>query len=285
VTARLKIAGVQMNPTFMEPGANLELILRHLKNAVSEGAQLIVFPECSLSGYCFESRQEAIPYAETVPGPATSAVVAACSTLNVHAVFGLLEQDGNSLYNAAVLAGPGGLVGKYRKIHLPGLGVDKFVQSGNLGFPVCETPVARIGLNICYDGCFPESSRVMALRGADIVVLPTNWPTGAEEFAEYLVNARSLENHIFSVAVNRAGEERGFRFIGRSRIVDVTGRTLAQASADREEIIYAEIEPARARNKRIVRVPGKHEIHRFNDRRPELYGEITREFAKETGSS
>ena len=81
------------------------------------------------------------------------------------------------------------------------------------------------------------------------------------------------------------GEERGFRFIGRSRIVDVTGRTLAQASADQEEVIYAEIEPAKARDKRIVRVPGKHEIHRFNDRRPELYGEIVQKLAKDTASS
>ena len=285
MTARLKIAGVQMNPKLMDKSANLGLILRHLENTAAAGAQLIVFPECSLSGYCFESLREAVPYAEPIPGPATTAVVAACSRLNVHTVFGLLEHDGSSLYNAAVLAGPMGLVGKYRKIHLPGLGVDKFVQPGNLGFTVCETPLARIGLNICYDGCFPESSRVMALRGADLVVLPTNWPTGAEEFAEYLINARSLENHIFSAAVNRVGEERGFRFIGRSRIVDVTGRTLAQASADQEEVIYAEIEPAKARDKRIVRVPGKHEIHRFNDRRPELYGEIVQKLAKDTASS
>ena len=285
MAATLKIAGVQMNPKFMDKSANLGLILRHLENASAEGAQLIVFPECSLTGYCFESLQEAIPFAEPIPGPAITTVVAACSRLNVHAIFGLLEHDGTSLYNAAVLAGPNGLAGKYRKIHLPGLGVDKFAQPGNLGFTVCETPSARIGLNICYDGCFPESSRVMALRGADLVVLPTNWPTGAEEFAEYLINARSLENHIFSAAVNRVGEERGFRFIGRSRIVDVTGRTLAQASADQEEVIYAEIEPARARNKRIVRVPGKHEIHRFNDRRPEVYGEITQERAKETATS
>lgn len=285
MTARLKIAGVQMNPKFMDNSVNLQRILRYLENAAREGAQLIVFPECSVSGYCFESAHEALPYAEPIPGPATTAIASACTRLNVHAILGLLEVEGSSLYNAAALVGPHGLVGKYRKIHLPGLGVDKFVQPGNLGFTVCETPLGRIGLNICYDGCFPESSRVMALRGADLVVLPTNWPTGAEEFAEYLINARSLENHIFSVAVNRVGEERGFRFIGRSRIVDVTGRTLVQASPDREEVIVAEIEPARARDKRIIRVPGKHEIHRFNDRRPEVYGEITQARAKETAGS
>src|SRR5262245_31203639 len=274
-----------MNPKLMDNSANLTRILENLDTAAAQGAQLVVFPECSLSGYCFDTLQEAMPYSEAVPGPATTSVATACSRLNVHAVFGLLERDGSDLYNAAVLVGPRGLAGKYRKIHLPGLGVDKVVQPGNLGFTVCQTPLARIGLNICYDGCFPESSRVMALRGAELVVLPTNWPTGAEEFAEYLINARSLENHIFSAAVNRVGEERGFRFIGRSRIADVTGRTLALASPDQEEVIYAEIEPARARNKRIVRVPGKHEIHRFNDRRPEVYGEITRALAREIAGS
>jgi len=271
-----------MNPKIMDNSANLARILEHLDSAAAQGAQLVVFPECSLSGYCFETLQEAMPYAEAIPGPATMSMAAACLRLNVHAIFGLLERDGSDLYNAAVLVGPRGLAGKYRKIHLPGLGVDKVVQPGNLGFTVCHTPLARIGLNICYDGCFPESSRVMALRGAELVVLPTNWPTGAEEFAEYLINARSLENHIFSAAVNRIGEERGFRFIGRSRIVDVTGKTVAQASADKEEVIYADIEPAKARDKRIVRVPGKHEIHRFNDRRPELYGEIAQQRAKES---
>jgi predicted amidohydrolase len=145
------------------------------------------------------------------------------------------------------------------------------VAPGDLGFEVHETSIGRIGFNICYDCSFPESSRVMALKGADVIVLPTNWPTGAEETAEYVINARGLENHIYYVAVNRVGKERDFRFIGRSRIVDVHGKTLAQASTDTEDIIYAEIEPARARNKHIVRVPGKHEIDRFKDRRPKYY--------------
>ena len=105
MTGRLKIAGVQMNPKFMDNSGNLQVILRHLEKEAAEGAHLIVFPECSVSGYCFESLQEAIPYAEAIPGPATTAVVAACTRLNVHAIFGLLEQEGTSLYNAAVLAG------------------------------------------------------------------------------------------------------------------------------------------------------------------------------------
>ena len=270
----LRIAGIQMLPRLMQNESNLGQMIDYLELSAREGAGLAIFPECALCGYCFESLQEAFPFAEPIPGPSTLKVSEVCQRLNIYSVFGLLEQADGRIFNAAVLIGPQGVVGKYRKIHLPGLGVDKYVQPGDLGFAVHETVHGRIGLNICYDGAFPEASRIMALKGADLVVLPTNWPTGAEEFAEYLINARGLENKIFYAAVNRVGVERGFRFIGRSRIVDIHGKTLAIASPDQEEILYAEIDLLKARDKHVVRVPGKHEIHRFNDRRPELYGEL-----------
>jgi predicted amidohydrolase len=272
---KLKIAGVQMNSKLMDKAGNLKTILQHMEAASARGAGLIVFPECALTGYCFNSLQEAIPFAEPIPGPSTLKIAALCQKLKLYVITGLLEKEGERYFNAAVLVGPGQIVGKYRKIHLPFLGVDQFVNPGDLGFKVHETPIGRIGLNICYDCSFPESARVMALKGADVVALPTNWPPGAEETAEYVINARGLENHVYYVAVNRVGKERDFRFIGRSRIVDVHGKTLAQASVDEEEVIYAEIEPAQARNKHIVRVPGKHEIDRFKDRRPEYYEGIS----------
>ncbi len=129
-------------------------------------------------------------------------------------------------------------------------------------------------MNICYDGSFPESSRVLTLLGADLVVLPTNWPTGAVTTVCHLVQARALENHIFYAAVNRVGEERGFRFIGQSRIVQCNGDILVQAGEHDAEIIVAEIDPAIARNKRLVKIPGKYEIDRVADRRPEMYGPL-----------
>jgi len=269
------IAGVQMNPKLMDKKKNLDQLVQHLKLATSNQARLVVFPECALTGYCFKSPEEAIPFAEPIPGPATNHLAKACRDSNSHVVFGMLEKDEDRFFNAAVLVGPTGVVGKYRKVHLPFLGVDQFVNSGDLGFDVHDTPLGRIGLNICYDGSFPESARTLSLKGADIILLPTNWPKGAESFAEFLVNARGLENHVFSVAVNRVGNERGFRFIGRSRIADPHGQTLALASSDREETIYAEVDPTIARNKHIVRVPGKHEINRFEDRRPQYYSRIT----------
>ena len=272
---KFTLAGVQMTPKLMDIEANLSRITDALERAVAKQARLVVFPECALTGYCFESLQEAMPYAETIPGPSTNRLAEACRGKEVHLVLGMLEKDGDRYYNAAALIGPEGVLGKYRKVHLPFLGVDQFVDSGDLGFEVHQTRLGRIGLNICYDGSFPESARTLALKGADLILLPTNWPKGAEEFAEFLVNARGLENHVYSVAVNRVGTERGFKFIGRSRIADPSGRTLALASPDREEIIYAEIDPVAARNKHITRVPGKHQINRFKDRRPQHYGKIT----------
>ena len=166
-------------------------------------------------------------------------------------------------------------MGVYRKTHLPSLGVDKLTVAGTEPYRCWDAAGLRIGMNICYDVAFPEASRALALDGADLIVLPTNWPPGAECMAEHVVNARAMENHIYYAAINRVGVERGFEFIGRSRICEPNGRTVCEGPADREMILYADIDPGVARNKHLVRVPGKHEIHRFRDRRPELYGRLT----------
>jgi predicted amidohydrolase len=114
----------------------------------------------------------------------------------------------------------------------------------------------------------------MALDGADLLVLPTNWPPGAECTADFVINTRALENKVYYLAVNRVGSERGFTFIGKSKICDTNGNTLAVAEHTRETTLYAEIDVAESRKKRIVRVPDKHIIDRFADRRPEMYGRL-----------
>ncbi len=271
----LIVAGVQMDVRIGEKQKNLEAMSARAREAAGKGARLVVFPECALTGYCFDEPSEARALAEPIPGPASGALAGLCRELGIHAVFGLIEDAGGKLFNSLAFVGPSGLIGDcYRKVHLPFLGLDRFVEKGDRPFRVHETPLGRIGLNTCYDAGFPESARVMAIQGADIIVLPTNWPPEAEIFAEHAIITRALENHVYYVAVDRVGEERGFRFIGRSRIVDPGGRTLAVGSASGEEVILAQIEPARARKKRIVRVPGKHVIDRIADRRPEFYGPI-----------
>jgi predicted amidohydrolase len=271
-----KIAGVQMDCRLGDRRANLERMQAGLHEAAGQGARLVVFPECALTGYGFDSKDEAWPHGETLPGPASDAVVDVCRRLGVWAVFGLLERDEATgrLFNAAALVGPSGLVAGYRKVHLPYLGVDRFTTSGDRPFAVHDLGGLRVGLNICYDGSFPEAARVLMLLGADLIVLPTNWPPGAAGTVRHLMPARALENHVYYAAVNRVGQERGFRFIGQSRVLDCNGELLAAAGEHGEEVVYADVDPAWARQKHLVKIPGKYELDRLADRRPEMYGPL-----------
>jgi predicted amidohydrolase len=276
------IAGVQMDCRLADVSANLATILEGLHEAADLGANLIVFPECALTGYCFASKEEAWPHAQTLPGPASQTLAQECRQRGVFVIAGLLERgERGELFNSCLLVGPQGYLASYRKIHLPLLGIDRFTTPGDRPFAVHDLGGLRIGMNICYDGSFPESSRVLTLLGADLVVLPTNWPTGALGTVP-LTQARALENHIFQAAVNRIGEERGFRFIGRSRIVDCDGSLLVEASADSPGVIVAEIDPRIARQKRVIKVPGEHEVDRVGDRRPEMYEPLCRPAAAVT---
>jgi len=267
----MRIAGVQIDISLADPDRNRARMVERFVEARRGGAELVVFPECAVTGYCFEAREEALPFAESIPGPSTELFAELCRGHGGNAVFGMIERDGDRVFNAAALVGSEGLIASYRKVHLPYLGVDRFLDFGDRPFAVHEAAGLRVGLNICYDSGFPESSRVLALAGVDLIVLPTNWPTGAETLAEHAIATRALENAIYYVAVNRVGEERGFRFIGGSRICDPTGRTLAVGPPAGEEILYADVDPQKARQKTIVRVPGKHLIDRLADRRPDFY--------------
>lgn len=266
-----RIAGVQMDVHLGEKERNLQRIIESLRETASREVHLTVFPECALTGYCFDSLAEALPYGEAIPGPSSRAVAAACRELKCYAVFGLLETDGEKLYNACVLTGPEGILASYRKIHLPFLGIDRFTTPGDRPFAVTDAGGLRVGMNICYDSAFPESARIMALQGADLVVLPTNFPPGAECMTEHVIQTRAMENKIYYACVNRVGEERGFAFIGHSKLCDTSGRLLDSAPHRAEAILYAEVRPEDARVKRVVRVPDKHIIDRFADRRPDMY--------------
>ena len=244
---------------------------------MEHGARLVVFPECAVSGYGFATLKAAYAAAEMIPGPTTDALVTVCHETGAYAVVGLLERGDNKaiVYNSAALIGPEGVVGVYRKAHLPLLGVDRFTTPGNSGFCVWETAVGRVGIAICYDLRFPEAVRVLALAGADVIALPTNWPDGSQNAPQFVTRTRALENRVFMLACNRCGEESGFWFFGHSQITDLAGNVLAEADAD-EELCYAEIEPERARQKRIVLRPGTFELDTVGDRRPDLYASLVK---------
>ena len=270
-----KLAGVQMDVTLANNAANLDKMTRFVRETTAQGADLTVFPECALTGYCFDSLEEARPHAETLAGPSVTAMIEVCRELDTTVVFGMLEQAESGLYNACVLLDKTGLAGSYRKVHLPYLGIDRFTTPGDRGFGVFSAAGAQVGMNICYDGAFPEAARVMALAGAEVILLPTNFPPGAECMADFVINARAMENAVFYAGINRVGTERGFRFIGKSKICDTNGSVLAEVKSEDETVIYADLDLRRARRKHIIRVADQHEIHRFADRRPECYGPVT----------
>jgi predicted amidohydrolase len=269
--ARFKVAGVQMDVELANAKANLNKMSERLDETTAAGAQLTVFPECTTTGYCFSSLEEAKRVAEGFDGPSVTQVHQWCQKKDTMVVFGLLELDGDRIFNSLALVGPVGVLGTYRKIHLPHLGVDRFTTPGDRPFEVIETPNVRIGMNICYDSSFPEAARILSLKGADLITLPTNWPPTSGLTADVIPNARALENHVYFMSVNRIGVERGFEFVGKSKICDPLGVSMAFADHANEAIVYADIDPDFARKKHLVNIPGEHEVHRMKDRRPDVY--------------
>lgn len=276
---RFRAAVVQMDVRLSDVDGNLARVMERLESAAEAGAKLVVFPEAALSGYCFGSLEEALPYAIDSWDRAVWPFAKRCEELEIVGVLGFLASSGEpseetgrvECGNCAILAGagrPGSCF--YSKTHLPILGVDRFVTPGDC-LMVWDTPFGNLGPLICYDIRFPEAARALALAGADIITLPTNWPEGAESSPDFLTRARAWENRVYVLAANRVGAERGRRFIGRSQIVAPTGEILAEAGPEEETILYANVDLAVARQKRIVIEPGEWELDIIGGRRPDLY--------------
>jgi 5-aminopentanamidase len=170
----LKVAAVQMNPKLMKKEQNLEKLVLRTQEAAARGARLIVFHECALTGYVFQSREEVLPFTEPIPRPATDKMSGICHELGVYVIFGLIENDRDKIYNAAILIGPEGLVGKYRKSYIPQILLDRLVEKGDKAPEVFRTPIGNIGVLICHDITFSESARILMLQGADVIALTTN---------------------------------------------------------------------------------------------------------------
>ncbi|HSQ20064.1 MAG TPA: carbon-nitrogen hydrolase family protein [Blastocatellia bacterium] len=282
---KIKVACVQIDVAIGDVKSNRQKIVGRLRTAADEGAELSIFPECGLTGYCFDSLDEAAPFAEQIDGASAEAIANACRETGTHAVVGFIERERTNFYNAAMLVGPGGVIGNYRKVHLPFLGVDRFLTPGDKPFRVFELPLGRIGINICYDASFPEAARALKLLGAELIILPTNWPAGAWRTAEFVINSRACENHLNFAAVNRCGTERGWQFIGRSKVVDYNGDTIAEASREAEEMLMVEVDLQEANKNKIVNVAGSYEIDRLADRRPEFYEIITASNRSRSGAA
>jgi predicted amidohydrolase len=275
--SQIKVACIQMEPIVGCKQDNIAKSLELIGRAADNGARLIVLPELCNSGYVFETREEAYGLAEPLPeGETCGTWMRIAAERRLYLVAGVAECEGHALYNSAVVIGPEGYIGKFRKVHLWNE-ENLFFEPGNLGFPVFQTSIGRIGTFICYDGWFPESYRLCALQGADIVCIPTNWvpipgqDPKREAMANILCMAGAHSNSLFVAAADRVGVERGQHFNGQSIIVSYTGWPLGgPASPDKEEIIYAEVNLADARRKR-----NWNEYNQvLRDRRIDVYGEM-----------
>jgi len=275
--SQLTVACIQMEPRIGAKQTNVERSIALIDQAAARCARLIVLPELCNSGYAFASRQEAFDLAEAVPaGPTSQAWAAAARRHDAVIVAGICERAGDALYNSAAIVGPGGPIGTYRKVHLWGA-ENLFFEPGDLGIRVWKTMFGRMSVAICYDGWFPEIYRLAALQGADILCVPTNWvpmpdqPDNMMPMANVLAMAGAHSNSMYVAAADRIGVERGQPFLGRSLIVNHTGFPIAgPASADGEEILYAQINLSDARRKRV--------LNSFNqplrDRRIDVYDEM-----------
>ncbi|MBS1707657.1 MAG: carbon-nitrogen hydrolase family protein, partial [Armatimonadetes bacterium] len=191
----------------------------------------------------------------------------------LYLVVGFAGRDQQSLYNGALLMAPNTPARLYRKTHLPYLGFDRYSRAGDR-LMVWETDLGKIAPLICFDLRVPEAARTLALSGAELIVLPTNWPNGASVTPKHIAPTRAAENKVYLVTCDRVGTENGFTFIGQSAIYDPYGIELAKAG-DAEELIVADIDLAVTRNKRNVLIPGEYEIDPFATRQPNLYRPLT----------
>jgi predicted amidohydrolase len=267
----IRVAAIQFDPTLGAVDGNLTSIETLMARAAAADADLVVFPECAVTGYVYESLEEAMSVAQPIPGPVASSIGEMTAQHGLYAVVGMLERRESLCFNAALLAGPEGPIGVYRKTHTLCLGVDRFTTPGDIPYQVHHLPIGRVGVLICYDLRFPEPARVLALQGAQIICLPTNWPVSSTVQPDVFTRARAAENRVFVVAADRVGRERDAHFLGRSQIVEPSGTVLAEAPMEGEEILVHDIDPCEADRKHLIVEPGRHEMHATADRRPDLY--------------
>jgi predicted amidohydrolase len=250
--------------------ANIKKIKEYAVRAKQQGADLVIFPELSLTGYTI--RDDLYELAEEIPGPSTSVIEKIAKEHDAYIVFGMPERSEKTratVYNTAVLVGPKGYVGKYRKMYLPTHSVFEEKRYFRPGYQAeaLKTNLGKIGLIVCYDIFFPEVCRLARLDGAQIIVCISASPAVRRAFFETLTVARAIENTAFLAYVNLVGIEDGLQFWGGSRLIAPNGKIIAKAKYDEEDLVVGQVDYADIR-------PVETFAPTLKDLRPELFGKL-----------
>jgi predicted amidohydrolase len=264
---KFTVALAQINCKQGDKKANLGKIQAAASKAKKQGAELLILPELSLTGYVI--RDQVYELAEEIPGPSTRVIEHIAKESGLHIIFGMPELSTKTkatLHNSAVLVGPKGFIGKYRKMYLPTHSVFEEKRYFRPGYhpAVFKTDLGKIGLIICYDIYFPEVTRLARLEGAHLIVCISASPAVRRTFFEVLTSARAIENAAFLAFVNLVGIEDGLQFWGGSRLVGPNGAALVQARYDEEDFVIGEIDHSDIRSFEAF-------VPTLKDLRPELF--------------
>jgi predicted amidohydrolase len=270
--SKIKLALCQIAAKRENKATNLEKIEELTLKAKQEGADLAIFPEMCLTGYVLLDQVYGL--AEPIPGPSVAKVEALAKKTGMHIIFGmpeLSEKTQATVYNTAVMVGPNGFIGKYRKMYLPTHSVFEEKRYFRPGYQPAafQTELGNIGLTICYDVFFPEMFRLPRLMGAQLIICISASPAVRRGYFEILTAARALENTAYLAYVNLAGVEDGLQFWGGSRLVGPTGDVLAKARYDDEDFVVCEVDFGDLRTAETF-------IPTLRDLRPELYDQLKR---------
>jgi len=272
---QITIALAQITCKRTDKKANIQKMKEYVQKARKENATLIIFPELSLTGYTL--RDQIYELAEPIPGPAVNAIEEIARKENMYIVFGMPELSDKTqavIYNTAVLVGPEGYIGKYRKMHLPTHSVFEEKRYFRQGYELetFETKLGKLGIMICYDLFFPEVSRILRLKGAQLIICISASPAVRRHFFETLTMARAIENTAFLAYVNLAGIENGLQFWGGSRLITPSGKIIAQAKYNEEDLTLGTVDYADAK-------PVEAFVPTLRDLRPEIF-QTLKEYAE-----
>ncbi|NGM82814.1 carbon-nitrogen hydrolase family protein [Paenibacillus sp. 7124] len=266
----LNVGLVQMDSVIKDIESNILKSERYI-DRIGQETDIICFPELFTTGYNFDLIQdEFYSLAETIPGPTVERLAAKAKHYGTAIIGNIVERDelqSGVLYDTAfVINEKGEYIGKYRKVHLyPS--EHQYFRNG-VDFPVFELFGTKVGVVICYDHAFEEAFRILALKGAEIIFIPSVIPKNYEYLLDLRTSARAQDNQIFTVAVNRVGMENRIVYCGKSKIVNPRGEVVVEAG-DQEEVLIGQIDTS------LILKERKQEPV-FRDRRPELYSELTK---------